>query len=148
MVDPHTYDIMINEYPKYVPGFDLEVVHYLDLLGSLDLKRGLGSVAYHEPCHLKRRLDYDKPLELLSKVAEVRLPLHNGRNTMCCGGPDEAFYPGISDNVASIRFKELKDTNAARIVTACPPICFVNLDKDESVVDISEVLIEAMGGKA
>jgi len=145
VVDPHTYDIMINEYPKYVPGFDLEVVHYLDLLGSLNLRSASGSVAYHEPCHLKRRLDYDKPLELLSKVAEVRLPLHRGRNTMCCGGPDEAFYPGISDNVASIRFKELKDTNASRIVTACP-ICFVNLGKDESVVDISEVLVEALTG--
>jgi Fe-S oxidoreductase len=147
VIDPHTYDILINEYPKYVPSFDFEVVHYLDLLGSLQFKSLGDSVTYHEPCHLKRRMNYDKPLELLSKVGQVKMPRHNGKNTMCCGGPDEAFYPRVSNNVAVLRFKELKETSASKIVTACP-ICFVNLDMDGSVVDISQVLVDSLMNQA
>ncbi|MFP3210466.1 MAG: (Fe-S)-binding protein [Thermocladium sp.] len=147
VIDPHTYDILINEYPKYVPNFDFEVVHYLDLLGSLQFKSLGDSVTYHEPCHLKRRMNYDKPLELLSKVGQVKMPRHNGKNTMCCGGPDEAFYPRVSNNVAVLRFKELKETSASKIVTACP-ICFVNLDIDGSVVDISQVLVDSLMNQA
>jgi hypothetical protein len=66
----------------------VEVLHYADLLGGLEL-RDLGiSVAYHEPCHFAVR---DEPLaavgSLLGRAAEVRYARRSGRRNLCCGGP-------------------------------------------------------------
>ncbi len=140
-IDPHTYDLLKNVYPKYVSGFNVKVYHYLDLLNPGLFKSGdiRVKVTYHEPCHFVRRTGYNLPKDVLEKTSALMLPRHNGRNTMCCGGPDEAFYPRISNAVSERRFMELKETGADFIITACP-ICFENLNKDESVVDISEWL--------
>ncbi|MGC8622052.1 MAG: (Fe-S)-binding protein [Caldisphaera sp.] len=146
VIDPHTYDILKNEYPKYAKDFDFEVIYYLDFLTGLNFKKEDIIVTYHEPCHLKRRLDYDKPLELIHNISVLRLPIHNGKNTMCCGSLDEMLYPKISDKVSELRFKELKETNPEKIITSCP-ICFANLNKDDSVIDISEFLLEHLSLK-
>ncbi|MFP3401615.1 MAG: (Fe-S)-binding protein [Nitrososphaeria archaeon] len=73
-MDPHTYDLLAEVYPRYVEGFGVEVLHYADLLGGLEL-RDLGiSVAYHEPCHFAVR---DEPLaavgSLLGRVASEEI---------------------------------------------------------------------------
>jgi len=143
VIDPHTYDLMKNEYPKYVKNFDFEVIHYLDLLKNLDFKNIGEELTYHEPCHLTRRLNYDYPLILLSKIGRLKMPDRNGKNTFCCGGPDEMLYPNLSENVSMIRYRELKETGAKKIITACP-ICYANLAKDNSVEDISSLLIKSL----
>ncbi|MGC9210902.1 MAG: (Fe-S)-binding protein [Nitrososphaeria archaeon] len=140
-VDPHTYDVLINKYKKYVSDFDFNVSFYLDHLNSLNLSKLDKRVTYHEPCHLVRHTDHNVPRDFIKKAAELTLPLHNGKNTYCCGGPIEAFYPKASEKISERRFRELKQTNAEIIVTSCP-ICFVNLYRDESVMDISELLIK------
>ena len=146
-VDPHTRDLLAEVYPRYVEGFGVEVLHYADLLGGLEL-RDLGiSVAYHEPCHFAVR---DEPLaavgSLLGRAAEVRYARRSGRRNLCCGGPAELLRGGVAAAVSWRRFAELKELGADLIVTACP-ICHVNLNKDGSVVDASEVLAAAAGLK-
>ncbi len=142
-VDPHTYDLLVNRYPAYVKGFNFKVTHYLDYLGHLKF-RGTGTrVTYHEPCHFVRHTDYAEPLKILDSTSKLSMPVHSGKNTYCCGGPVEAFYPGAAEKISQKRFRELKETGAEEIVTACP-ICYVNLAKDNSVKDISEYLIERL----
>ncbi len=143
VIDPHTYDILKNEYPKYVKDFDFQVFYYLDFLKDLKFIKIDEELTYHEPCHLTRRVNYDLPKDLLSKIGTLKMPDYNGKNTFCCGGPDEMLYPKLSEKVSLIRFRELKDTGAKKIITACP-ICFANLAKDNSVEDISSVLVESL----
>ena len=138
-VDPHTYDVLLNKYTKYVKGFDFNVTFYLDHLSTLKFSRLDKKVTYHEPCHLVRHTDHNVPKGFIESITNLILPIHNGKNTYCCGGPIEAFYPKASEKISDKRFKELKQTKAEIIITSCP-ICFVNLYKDESVMDISELL--------
>lgn len=141
-IDPHTYDIMKNQYKEYVEGFDLEIIHYLDVLKDLKLKESDEEITFHEPCHfVLRDNDYNIPKNILSKAAKLKMPPRSGRSTMCCGGPNELLFAGIAERVSNERFAELKRTGAQKIITACP-ICFVNLAKDRSVVDIANFLAE------
>ncbi len=140
VLDPHTYYIFDNIYRKYVQ-FDFEVVYYLDYLSKLEFKEGNEPITYHEPCIFARKYEYTLPKEILEKIADVRYPQHSGRNSLCCGGPVESLFPEISKSISDRRFKELKNTGAQKIITACP-ICYLNLHKDPTVVDISEFLIK------
>lgn len=140
--DPHTYDIMKNQYPEFVDGFDLEIVYYLDLLNDLEFRKSDENVTLHEPCHfVLRENDYNVPRDILSRSARLKMPLHSGKSNFCCGGPDELLFTGISGRVSDTRFEELKSTGAEKIITACP-ICFVNLSKDRTVTDIADFLVE------
>lgn len=142
-VDPHTYDLLKNIYPQFVKNFDFEVVHYLDLIESLNYMETGENITYHEPCHFSLREDsYNKPLTTLEKMANVQLPHRSGQRTRCCGGPDELLFPEIAEKAASTRYMELKDVGAEKIVTACP-ICFANLNKGPNVVEISDYLNDA-----
>lgn len=140
VIDPHTYEILKIHYPRYVKDFNFEVVYYFDLLDNLKFEKIEKEITYHEPCHFIRRLNYTKHRDFLKEKSILKLPLHSGRNTMCCGGPDAMLYKDISDKVAENRFKELEETKAEYIVTSCP-VCFANLYKSNSVIDFSSFLI-------
>ncbi|MGC8696815.1 MAG: heterodisulfide reductase-related iron-sulfur binding cluster, partial [Conexivisphaera sp.] len=58
-VDPHTWELLRDIYPRYVEGFEdkFEVLHYSELLGGLSLRTLPRTVAYHEPCHFVVRDD-------------------------------------------------------------------------------------------
>ena len=143
-VDPHTYDLLKNIYPKYVEGFDIEVVHYLDLIEGYSFNGGNENITYHEPCHFSLREDaYNKPLETLRSIAYVNLPPRSGRRTKCCGGPDELIFPELTQKISLSRYDELKETNSQKIVTACP-ICFSNLNKGPEVIEIGDYLVSKL----
>ncbi|MCL4340779.1 MAG: (Fe-S)-binding protein, partial [Candidatus Thermoplasmatota archaeon] len=143
-VDPHTYDLLRNVYPKYVDGFDLEVVFYADMLEASKIHNTGKKVAFHEPCHFVLRTDaYNRPLELLKSASEVLLPSRSGKRTRCCGGPDELIFPDLSEKISRDRYAELESTGADEIVTACP-ICLSNLSKGGKVRDMSGILIQSL----
>lgn len=139
VVDPHTYEILKVHYPRYSKDFNFEVVYYLDLIDVSKLDKIQKKVTYHEPCHFIRRLNYTKHVSILKDKANLILPLHSGRNTLCCGGPDAMFYKEISDNVAERRYRELEEAKADYIITSCP-VCFSNLYKSKEVIDFSSFL--------
>lgn len=143
-LDPHTFELLRDVYPKYVDHFDFEVVYYLDLLDTGILKRTGDHIVFHEPCHLVlSKNSYNTPKAILSEISNLKLPERSGKRTFCCGGPSELLFSGLTDTISSIRFNQLKETGGDRIVTSCP-ICFVNLSRDGSVHDISDILAESV----
>ena len=140
VIDPHTYDLLKNEYPKSIPDYDLDVVYYLDLLKDLSLKHSDMKIALHEPCHLVlRNPQYNEPRRIVEENFDLRLPKRSGKRTMCCGGPNELLFPDLSGKISRRRYHDLASLGADRIVTACP-ICFVNLKGDGRTMDLSELI--------
>ena len=141
-VDPHTYDLLKNTISLYAPDFDFNVIYYLDLLKESDFEGTSENITYHEPCHLVLRGEgYNRPRMLLESIATVNMPVRSGKKVFCCGGPDELLYGKLSSNISEERFRQLKETGSEKIITACP-ICLSNLNKDDSVEDISSYLIK------
>lgn len=139
-IDPHTFDVLKNKYPKQVNDFDFEVVYFLDCVDEEQFEMMNDKVVLHEPCYVSLRGDtYVGLPRLLEKVAQVEYPMRSGKMTMCCGGPDEALFGGLSHRISEQRFSQLKDVGVEKIITACP-ICYANLSKYGHVEDISGFL--------
>lgn len=146
VLDPHTYDLLSSKYPKYVEQFDIEVVYYLDLLNPGIFKKYGGSTTFHEPCLLVRGgKENNSAVNILSRLSKLELPKQNGKNTHCCGGPDELLYGEVAEGVSRERFKQLEMVNAQKIITACP-VCFVNLSKNGEILELPEFLNELVSG--
>ena len=52
-------------------------------------------------------------------------------------------FPEIAERASEIRYKELTETGADLVVTACP-ICFVNLSKGDNTMEIADFLASRM----
>ncbi len=142
-VDPHSYDLLKNVYPKYVADFDFSVIHYLDLV-NVPLLYKDRNVTLHEPCHFSLRSpEYTAEIKLLKSTSNLVLPERSGKRLRCCGGPDELLFPDLSTKISDERYSELEATGAVNIVTACP-ICFSNLAKTDKVVDISDFIVQSI----
>ncbi|MGP8078372.1 MAG: (Fe-S)-binding protein [Thermoplasmata archaeon] len=149
-VDPHTTNMLRSVYPKVVPGYDLEVRSYLEVLAERKLKavqRLERTATMHDSCVYARYEGVvDQPRRLLAEggvaLAEPEL---SGRLTFCCGGPLETLFPGKSTEIARQRIGQLGGVNP-QVVTACP-LCLANLTRvaptGVTVRDISEYLAEA-----
>lgn len=143
-VDPHTHELLRDVYPRYVEDFDFEILYYLDLVDSSLFKKGSERVVFHEPCHfVLSELPYNKPLDILQRLHDTTLPDRSGKRTMCCGGPDELLFSNLSSVISEERYSQLKNTNAERIVTACP-ICYSNLSKHGVTSELAEILVDAL----
>ncbi len=155
--DPHTTYMLREIYPRLVPGFDLDVRHYLQVLaGSAtpapgDVPPGLPRrVVFHDSCVMTRDLDIVTPARtVLGRLGiEVVEAENHGKNTACCGGPVEYAFADLSRSISCIRARELA-AKATDIVVACP-ICLINLMKHERelgvrVRDMGELLGAAIG---
>lgn len=131
-VDPHTTNMLRTVYPRVVPGWDLGVQSYLEVLsesgGHLDGRLDL-DLAIHDSCIYARSENVmDQPRKLLAE-AGVRLhePELSGRTTHCCGGPLESLFPARAHQIAANRIAQLAACGN-RVATMCP-ICLVNLKR-------------------
>ena len=155
-VDPHTTNMLRSVYPEVVPGFDLEVRSYLEVLDEalpapprpLDL-----DLVIHDSCvYARYEKVVDEPRRLLERAgARIREPEFSGRRTLCCGGPIESLFPGRARSICSKRMEQLERAGD-RIVGMCP-ICILNLERSAEgraieVRDISEYLADAYCGRA
>jgi Fe-S oxidoreductase len=151
-IDPHTTTMLRTVYPTLVPGYDLRVRSYLEVLAD----RGLpvrdpssSRVVIHDSCvYARYEHVIDAPRELLGEArVTVEEPANAGTLTFCCGGPVEALYPAKAATVAGERVRQLSAV-APDCVTMCP-ICLVNLRKAANgtlrIRDISEYLVHATG---
>ncbi len=141
-IDPHTTNMMRSVYPKLVPGYDLEVKTYLEVLiekgfgsgggagpesGAAPDKELAGEAVIHDPCVFARYEGIvDEPRALLAATGMIiKEPEKTGRMTWCCGGPVEALYPQKARANAEKRVGQLTDVTS-EVVTMCP-MCFINL---------------------
>lgn len=162
---PHCYNTIKNEYPQFGGGF--RVIHHTEFLRELirtgklagaDRIDGMGSVVYHDPCYLGRYNNvYQQPREIARYVPG--LDLHEaGRNrrfSFCCGGGGGRMWmeEKHGTRINRERCRELLETGAGTIATACP-YCTIMLDdavkdlgKEETVrvMDLAVMVERALG---
>ena len=149
-VDPHTTNMLRSVYPKYVPGFDLQVQSYLEVLAERKLsarKKLDRSATIHDSCVYARYEGVIEPPRKLLAGTGLTLaePELSGKLTFCCGGPLETLFPGKSHDIATQRVTQLKAVSP-KVITACP-LCLANLSRaapsEVEVKDISDYLAEA-----
>ena len=119
------------------------------------------TVVYHDSCYLGRLNEiYDPPRTLLSSIPGVQLvEAERSRDRgMCCGaGGGQMFKedePG-NERISEARFRQLVDTGADTICTACPFCMRMMTDANASdstndigQLDPAEMLLESLGGSA
>jgi len=148
-IDPHTTLVLKEVYPRYIEGYDLEVVNYMELLGHRiePFPGSRGEAVIHDPCLYARNLNIiGEPRRLVEASGyTVREPRRSRRMTYCCGGPIESLFPSLAKRVARTRMDELAPLGKT-IVVMCP-ICLVNLSSvapgGVEVRDLGELLAEA-----
>ena len=138
---PHCVKTIGEDYRKF--GYTVKVVHsavFIEELTRSDrAAAGVGaeSVTYHDPCYLGRYAGtVDEPRALLSRFgADVKEPERNRDNPFCCGAgggllfADKDEEPGT--RISDVRFKQLRETGAGTVVTACP-FCSIMLKGAQS----------------
>ena len=153
-VDPHTTNMLREVYPRFVPGFDVKVRSYLEVLAERApavARPASGELVVHDSCvYARYERIVDPPRALLRRAGvTVREPALAGAATHCCGGPIEALFPAEAHRISTNRIGQLREVGS-RIATMCP-ICLVNLRKAAAgaaeVADLSEVLAAAYGGE-
>ena len=155
--------ILKYHYPRYIDGFDIEVKHITeviaDYLENHDLKLRASSerkVVFHDPCYLSRFMGVvEEPRKILKRIDGLTFvePVNNKLATKCDGGGGiEVVYPKLARTIAANRYKELIDTGADLIVTACAPCIMMIrigqnvLGRNEKIMDIVDVFYEALKG--
>jgi Fe-S oxidoreductase len=126
---PHCVKTIGDDYRKF--GYDVEIVHsavYIEELTRADVAvaRSGESITYHDPCYLARYGGkVDEPRALLERFgADIKEPVRNRDNPYCCGAgggllfADKEEEPG--SRISDVRFKQLRETGANTVVTACP----------------------------
>jgi len=134
------YRTMKDLYQDLPGGFDVEVLHVVDVLnrlvdeGRIKLTKPVeATVAYHDPCDLGRHMNYyEPPRELLEKIPGVELVemARNRAMARCCGGGGGlmAFDSDMSGSISEKRVQDALDTEAGMLVSACAA-CKKNLKK-------------------
>ena len=159
-VDPHTTFMLREVFPVYISNYDLEVVHYLELLSGKikDLKTSAKQklpkeFVMHDSCVMTRDLGIVEQARKVTAEMEITLlePENTRQDTACCGGPVEYAYADLSGKISNIRIQELADV-CRNIIVTCP-ICLINLMKYEKqmgikVWDMGELLFTACNEKS
>jgi Fe-S oxidoreductase len=132
---PHCVKTIGEDYRRF--GYEVEVVHSSVFVAELmrDVRPApaqpdaRATITFHDPCYLGRYAGtVDEPRELLTKFGgdnvEFKEPVRNRDNPFCCGAgggllfADKEEEPG--SRISDVRFKQLQDTGANTVVTACP----------------------------
>ncbi|MBM4237213.1 MAG: hypothetical protein FJ151_01870 [Euryarchaeota archaeon] len=133
---------------------DIEVVHISQLLkdrtGDLKLGRVEAKVAYHDPCHLGRKMGiYDEPRALLSLIPGISMTEFRGfrEKSVCCGGGGgvRSGMKDLAGKLGSERMREAEELGVEIVATSCP-FCELNLEENGAlpVLDIVEILVRSM----
>ena len=125
--------------------------------GLADARRAAGrwvrgsttAVTFHDPCYLGRYAGHvDEPRELLARFgADIKEPVRNRDNPFCCGAgggllfADKEEEPG--SRISDVRFKQLQDTGASTVVTACP-FCSIMLKGAQASAQADTQFVDLM----
>ncbi len=153
---PSCHRMWREHYPSH-----FRLLHTTQLMEAVVDKNALPfrelhlSVTYHDPCDLGRNGgEYDAPRKILGAIPGLKLvEMENNRaGSVCCGGGGnlEMADPGLSENLAQRRIKEIRKTGVEAVVTACQQ-CVRTLKSqvrreklDLDVMDISTVVARAL----
>jgi Fe-S oxidoreductase len=149
---PHCVKTIGEDYRRF--GYEVEVVHSSAFVATLmrDVQPASApagareTVTYHDPCYLGRYAGVvDEPRELLTKFGgsvDIKEPVRNRDNPFCCGAgggllfADKEEEPG--SRISDVRFRQLQDTGAGTVVTACP-FCSIMLKGAQASAPVNNV---------
>ena len=158
---PHCFNTLGNEYPQLEGHY--EVIHHTSLLenlideGKLDMSRARldERIVYHDSCYLGRHNDiYMSPRKVIGSLGGVEIveAPRNGTKGMCCGAGGARMWmeESIGTKVNDERSRELVETGASRVATACP-FCYVMMDdgvkaagKEEDEVKVADLAMHVL----
>ncbi|MDZ7674666.1 MAG: heterodisulfide reductase-related iron-sulfur binding cluster [Acidimicrobiales bacterium] len=158
---PHCFNTLGNEYPQLDGHY--EVIHHTQLLenlideGKLDMSRARldERIVYHDSCYLGRHNDiYMSPRKVIGSLAGVEVveAPRNGTKGMCCGAGGARMWmeESVGTKVNDDRSRELVETGASRVATACP-FCYVMMDdgvkaagKDDDEVKVADLAMHVL----
>lgn len=166
VTDPHAYNGIKNEYPRF--GGEYAVTHYTQFFArhieklKPHFKNKLNyTVTFHDPCYLGRRNgEYDAPREILKAILGtkfIEMP-YSKELSLCCGGGGGAMWlDGFiqeysKDRVSDRRVKQAVETGADILAICCPyelsrfddSIKVTGNEDKIKVKDITELIYEAM----
>jgi Fe-S oxidoreductase len=160
--DPHTYNVIKNEYPKFNATY--EIYHYTEILDDLIKKGHLKfnkkiekSVTYHDPCYLGRYNGiFEEPRDILKALGVNLLEMPRNRSfSYCCGAGGGKIWmeEELKERPGYNRIKEAMELKVDSFVVACPKDISMFIDavkgtgNDGKIVikDIIELVAEAMG---
>jgi len=111
---------------------------------------------YHDSCYLGRHNDvYMAPRKVLGKLGGIEIieAERNGTKGMCCGAGGARMWmeETVGEKVNDVRARELVETGATQVATACP-FCYVMMDdgvkaagKEEDEVRVADIAIHVLG---
>lgn len=114
--------------------------------GKIKVKKGIGSMVYHDPCELGRGCRiYDEPRAVLNRIGELKPVAAQKAESICCGGSLGSLTLSYEDRtkITKSSVEKLTANNPDKIVTACP-LCLKTF-KDQAeipVVDIAKVVAD------
>ncbi len=158
---PHCFNTLMNEYPQL--GGHYEVVHHSQFLewlidqGKLDVSEASldERIVYHDSCYLGRHNDvYLSPRNVIGSLKGVQIVEagRNGTQGMCCGAGGARMWmeETIGTTINDERSRELIDTGASRVATACP-FCYVMMDDgvkghgvDEDSMKVADIAMHVL----
>jgi Fe-S oxidoreductase len=110
--------------------------------GRLTLKEGqkLGTITYHDSCHLKRTLQVAKePRALLTKAGYELTEMFECDTCCGMGGSYSIKLPEISAPILQRKLQNIKATGAATVAMDCPG-CVMQIrggmDKDGAAINV------------
>lgn len=142
---PEGYATFREHYPQVVGELPFEIRHITEFLverlpeaGVVMKAAGEGTVTFHDPCRLGRRMGmYEQPRQLISMVprAQFKEMENNRENAVCCGTTAWMECSSCSKKMQTNRLMEAEQIGAGTIITACPK-CQIHLTCAKSNTDI------------
>jgi heterodisulfide reductase subunit D len=126
------YRMWKQDYPRITgKSVPFEVLHSTQVIASLIERGAIGlgemktRVTYHDPCDLGRNAGiYEEPRSIISKIPGLHfVELEPNRQYCnCCGSGGDllASNQALSLEIAARKVKEVLDSGAEVLVTACP----------------------------
>jgi Fe-S oxidoreductase len=125
---PHCVKTIGDDYRRF--GYQVEIVHSSVFVEELtrDMRPDAAheTVTFHDPCYLGRYAGkVDEPRALLNRFGgDISEPVRNRENPFCCGAGGGLMFNDTEEEpgtrISDVRFKQLQDTGANTVVTACP----------------------------
>jgi Fe-S oxidoreductase len=158
-----SYHVMAFHYRRVVPGFSLDVEHFVTFLErelagrDVEFHAVPGRVTYHDPCRLGRMSGVvDAPRRLLARIPGLELAemRHRGAKALCCGTSAWVRCGATNKSIQLARLNEAAATGSAALATACPK-CVIHLRcaqadlaagplKDLHFLDITELMAQSL----